>query len=772
MKRSLELASAAFLVASLASALQSPVARHEVTFNDIAPILYHRCAACHHPGGSGPFSLLAYRDARKRAAQIAAVTKSRFMPPWLPEPGYGHFADEQRLTGQQIRLIQEWSAQGAPEGKSGDLPPKPGFSGAWELGKPDLVLELPRPYILPAAGDNGRDIFRNFVVRVPVETTRYVRAIELRPSNPKIFHHANILVDRSGTSRGREREPGAGFEGMDLEIESESFDPDGYFLSWKPGSPPVPGSAGMSWRVDPGTDLVLNLHMRPDGKPEAIQVSLGLYFAPEPPTRFPMLLQLARDNAIDIPPGDNNFAVRDDFTLPLDVEVLAVYPHAHYLGKHLQGYAMLPDGTRKWLIRIGDWNLDWQGVFRYAEPLFLPKGTTVHMQWTYDNSSANVRNPNSPPRRVVAGNRATDEMSHLWLQVLPVSDSRLKVDPRLILEEAFMRHRAGSDPTDYIARYNLGSALQIMGKLDESAQEYRGVLSLRPDDPVARNSLGTVLQLQGKTDEAIQEYRKVLQVTPGYSDAEYNLGRAHLAQGKLEEAVFCFEAVLRVHPNHANAHHSIGLVFQLQGKTEEAIHEYREVLRLQPGYTDAEYNLGRALLVQGKTQPAIDSFNAVLRAHPQDPDVHHSLGLALAELGDVGQAQREIEQAVRLKPDDVESHNDLGMLLARQGKMGEAAIEFREALRLDPHDPDAHDNLGRILMEQGNLTSAVSEIQESLRLRPQNADAHNDLGIVLARQGDLAQAKAQFEEALRINPDMQTAKDNLRRLQIGLNKKK
>jgi hypothetical protein len=144
------------------------------------------------------------------------------MPPWLPEPGYGHFAGEQRLTDEQVRTIQEWVTQGAPEGTARGLPAAPKFSGNWELGKPDLILELPRPYVFPATGDKGRDVFRNFIVRVPVETTRYVRAIELRPSNPRIFHHANMLVDRQGASRRRETEPGMGFEGMDLQIESES----------------------------------------------------------------------------------------------------------------------------------------------------------------------------------------------------------------------------------------------------------------------------------------------------------------------------------------------------------------------------------------------------------------------------------------------------------------------------------------------------------------------------------------------------------------------
>ena len=175
----------------------------------------------------------------------------------------------------------------------------------------------------------------------------------------------------------------------------------------------------MAWRADPGTDLVLNVHMRPTGKPELVQPSIGLYFTGEPGTKYPMLLPLEHDGALDIPPGDADFLVSDDFVMPMDMDVLAVYPHAHYLGHLLEGYATLPDGTRKWLIRIPDWDPSWQAVYRYKEPVFLPKGTVVSMRYHYDNSAANVRNPNQPPQRVRDGNQATDEMAHLSLQVLP-----------------------------------------------------------------------------------------------------------------------------------------------------------------------------------------------------------------------------------------------------------------------------------------------------------------------------------------------------------------
>jgi tetratricopeptide (TPR) repeat protein len=683
------------------------------------------------------------------------------MPPWLPDPRYDDFAERRRLTDKEISLIQQWAAQGAVEGRSSSAAGAPNYAETWELGKPDLVLKMSKPYLLPAQAGQGRDVFRNFVLPVTVNGPRYVRAVELRPGNPKIFHHANILVDRSGTARNRETAPGAGFEGMDLEIESESFDPDGYFLSWKPGSAPSQVSPDMSWRVDPGTDLVINLHMRPDGKPEEVQLSLGLYFSDQPPTRFPMLLQLDSDRSLNIPADDREFVAQDEFSLPLDVDVLAIYPHAHYLGKTLEGYAILPGGEKRWLIRIQDWNLDWQGVFRYVKPLFLPKGSTIHMRWTYDNSVDNVRNPNRPPRRVVAGNQATDEMSHLWLQVLPMNFADLKVDPRLVLQEAMMRHRVRSNPDDYISRYNLGSALQILGKLDEAADEYRHVLRLRPIDAVARNSLGTVLRLQGKTNEAMEEYLAVLRSHPGYADAEYNVGRLFLADGKLEQASEKFNAVLRTQPWHADAHQSLGVVLQLQGKTEDALREYREVLRLRPGYADAEYNLDRALLAQGKVDESIERFHAFVRAHPEDSDAHHGLGLALADHGDIPGARVELEEAVRLKPGDVECHDDLGVILVRQGRLSEAAAQFQEAARINPADPDAHYNLGRLYADQGKLAQSISELEESLRLRPQDADVHNDLGIVLARMGRTSEAAAQFEEALRLNPGLEIARKNL-----------
>lgn len=626
-----------------------------LTFNrDIAPIIFKNCAICHHPGGSGPFSLMTSTDVKYHARQIATVTRSRYMPPWLPEPGYGKFVGERRLSVEQIETIGLWVEHGAPEGSPGDLPPPPKFNEGWQLGTPDMVVRMDRPFTLRPG---GTDVFRNFVLPIPGAATRYVRALEMLPGNKKVVHHANILIDRSGTSRrqeGKEGEPG--FGGMEIKIESERFEPQTHFLFWKPGTVATFEPEGMAWVLDKGTDLVLNMHLQPSGKPEAIQPTVGIYFTDKPPTKFPMLLQLDRDGALDIPPGEKHFVVTDDLELPLDVQILGIYPHAHYLGKDIQGYATLPDGTKQWLIWIKDWDLNWQAVFEYAKPIFLPKGATLHMRWVYDNSADNVRNPNHPPRRVVTGNRSSDEMSHLWIQVLPNKREDLKV-----LQIALMKRRLQKYPNDFEAFFNLGAVLQSMGKQEEAMDYLHQALQVRPEDATAHNNLGAALQSLGKKDEAGEQFREALKSRPDYADAHFNLGTLLLSQGQAGEAAEQFRAVLRQRPEDADS-----------------------------------YNyLGSALALQGDLAGAAMEFEHALRANPDHVGAHYNLATLLARQGDLARATAELEVAIRLDPENADLHNDFGGVLAMQGKLAEAATEFETALRLNPQHAQARENLQR-----------------------------------------------------------------------------
>jgi Tfp pilus assembly protein PilF/mono/diheme cytochrome c family protein len=561
----------------------------QITFNrDIARIIFTSCSTCHRPGEAAPFSLLNYNDVKKHAHQIAEVTRTRNMPPWLPEPQQVKFADEMRLSESQIDLIQKWVNQGATEGNPADLPPPPKFTEGWRLGTPDLILNAEKPLVLPP---EGADTYWNFIFRVPINETRWVKAVEIRPGDKRYVHHANILVDREGTSRSREARPGAGFGGMEIRIESQVFDPDSHLLFWKPGTVPYIEPEGMELRLDKGADLILNTHLQPSGKPEIIQPSVGLYFASHPATRQPMLLQLENDSKLDIPAGKKNFVVTDDFTLPVDVDLLAIYPHAHYLGKDLQAFATLPGGKKKTLIHIPRWNLNWQAVYRYADPVMLPKGATVSLRYVYDNSDENPLNPNHPPARVRAGNRSSDEMCHLWLQVLPVNFDPAQGDPRMLLQEALSRHNIEKNPADFDAHYNLAAMLQARGKLDNAAEEYQIALHLRPGDAIANNSMGSLLLAQGQADQAVPYLEAALKARPDYFDAHYNLGNAFAAQENFAAASQQFFLAVQAHPADANAEANLGSALAEQGKFVEAKLHFERALQIDPANILARENL-------------------------------------------------------------------------------------------------------------------------------------------------------------------------------------
>jgi Flp pilus assembly protein TadD len=572
----------------------------EITFNrDIAPIVFNICAKCHRPGEAGPFPLLSYDDVKSHAKQIVSVTARRFMPPWLPAPGDFAFADELRLTDEQIVLFREWYEAGEPQGEEKDLPPLPKFTEGWQLGQPDVILQASKPFALPA---KGSDQYWNFVFRAPVAKSQWVRAVEIRPGNKRLVHHANLLVDRSESARREEVAPGDGFAGMELQIESESFDPDGHFLFWKPGTLVKPEGSTMALRLDAGDDLVLNTHLQPSGKAELIQPSVGLYFTQKAATEFPVLLQLECDRQLDIPPGDKQFVVSDEFALPVDVELLAIYPHAHYLGKDLLAIALMPGGEEKTLIHIPHWDLNWQAVYRYAQPVKLPSGTTIVMRYTYDNSSSNSANPNDPPKRVAAGNRASDEMAHLWLQVLAMRRSDAgsiepvgAADPRITLEKALARHHIENNADDFEAHYNLGAMLQMQGQASDALAQFAEAQRLRPGDATVENAYGGALLAVHQIPEAIEHLSVAAKARPNYFDAHYNLGLALARREDFAGAVAEFRAAVQLSPQDANAEANLGSALAAAGDFAEAKTHLERALGINPQNTLARENLDQVL---------------------------------------------------------------------------------------------------------------------------------------------------------------------------------
>jgi tetratricopeptide (TPR) repeat protein len=561
----------------------------QVTFNrEIAPIVSKYCAPCHRAGEAGPFPLLTYEDTAKFARLIAAVTERRIMPPWLPEPGELKFAGELRLSDEQIALFKGWADAGAPQGEASDLPPPVEFTPGWQLGKPDLVLQAKKAFTLAASGS---DNYWNFIFPTDFPTTRWVKAIEIRPGEKRVVHHANILVDRLQSSRSLEKHPGDGFPGMELRIESETFDPDSHIFFWKPGSMPHVEPEDMALRLEPGNDLVLNTHLQPSGKPESVQPTIGLYFTEKPATKFPVLLELQNDKALDIPAGVSDFRVTDDFTMPVDVDLLAIYPHAHYLGKDLVATASLPDGKKQTLIHIPRWDLNWQAVFYYAEQVFLPRGTIVEMRYTYDNSQANTTNPFHPPQRIRGGNRSTDEMAHLWLQVLPREDAAKAGDARMILQEAIARHDVTRDPSDFPAQYNLGAMLQARAEVQEALRHYEAAVALRPADAIANNALGGARLSLGQAREAIPPLLQAIKGKANYFAANYNLGNAYASLGQFDEAIVHFEEAVRLKPNDSMAEANLGAALAEVGQFEQSKTHLERALKLDPRNSIAHDNL-------------------------------------------------------------------------------------------------------------------------------------------------------------------------------------
>jgi tetratricopeptide (TPR) repeat protein/mono/diheme cytochrome c family protein len=619
----------AWAAVSLATGLHAAQpAAGSVTFSkDIARVLFERCTGCHRPDGSAPFSLLTYQDARSRAAQLATVTASRTMPPWQPEPGYGAFVGSRRLSEAEIRLFRTWAGQGAPEGDPRDLPSPPTWTSEWEFGPPDLVITLP-VYQLRA---DGPDMFRNIVVPAGFSGTKYVRAWQFRPGN-RVVHHATIQMDTTGLSRRLDAgDDSPGYEGV---VALTARAPDGFFLDWAPGHRPATAVEGTAWPLDGASDLVVMLHLKPSGKPETVQASLGLYFNDKPPSRLPVMLRLTRQD-LDIAAGDRSYETADSYTLPVDVVMHTVQPHAHYLGRRFEGMAQLPDGRSVPLIQILDWNFNWQDVYHYQEPIALPAGTRVSMRIAYDNSDGNPRNPHRPPRRVGYGQQTDDEMAELWFQVL----TRSEADRVKLVKD--LRGRV----------------------LQEEIKGRRAMLSRDAANVALRDDLLVMLTEAGRLAEAADEAGRSAELQPASAAAHYNLGAALMAIGRMEQAKASFERAIAIDPDHLLALYNLAQVTDVVDRAP-AIRHVRRVLELRPGWAAAQSSLAWHL-ARGNGDERIEALAlaraAVKATGARDVSALDVLATAQAALSQFADAAATVKQALALLPAAADDTQALGL---------------------------------------------------------------------------------------------------------------
>ena len=604
----------ALATAGCAGAGHPPAPQVPITFAEVAPIFHQRCAACHRPDGVAPFPLLAYDDVRAHAQDIADAVTSRFMPPWLPEPGSIRFHGERRLTDDEIARLRQWVAAGAPEGDRERAPRPPELPSGWQLGAPDVIVRLPQPYAL-AAG--GREVFRNFVLPVPISGRRWVRAVEFRPGNRGRIHHATLFTDTTGEARRLDAlDPEPGYAGME-----GGAAPDGHFVGWSPGRQPRPLPDGLAWEIREGTDLVLQLHLMPDKVATAVQPEIGFYFASGPPRALPVFLNLTA-KTIDIPAGAAAHTVRDSYVLPADVDALTVFPHAHYLARTITVDAVLPDGRTRVLLSVPHWDFDWQDEYQYETPVRLLAGTTLRMTIVYDNSAGNRRNPNRPPRRVVWGGHSSEEMADVWLTVVPrdpsaraalVAEQSHRDLERLAAGYAF---RLTIDPEDVEAHGRLGHILVGEGRAGEALPHLEAARRRRPDAWGVLHNLGVAQTALGKYPEAVTSFRTALARNPSYAPTHQSLATTLALLGRFEESVVHYEAALALRPDDADAHNNVAVLLGRLGRADAAEAHYRAALRLQPDDVKTRMNFAALLSRFGRDDDAIEQLQTVLRTSP------------------------------------------------------------------------------------------------------------------------------------------------------------
>jgi peroxiredoxin/mono/diheme cytochrome c family protein len=407
----------------------------KVTYHrDVLPILQNHCQQCHRPGGVAPFALLNYRQAVTWAADIKDYTAARKMPPWKAVAGPA-FHNQRRLSDREIKTLAEWVDAKTPEGDPKDAPPPAKFAEGWQLGKPDLVLTPEEDFHL---GPTGPDHFRCIVLPVKLDKDVHITAVEVHPGNPRIVHHAVLLLDRSGQARklaaeerarkqlGPDRGPGYHSE-MAAELFTNFFSGPWPLLGvWAPGQVPqhVPGDLG--YYVPKGSDLVVQIHYSRSGRAEKDRTSIGLYFSKKPAPKPVEGIFIAWPIK-SIPAGAERFRVTNRIYVDRDCTVYSVFPHMHLIGKEMTVTVTPPGGKARTLIRVDDWDFNWQETYYFKKPIQIPAGTCFDIEAIYDNSSKNPNNPNNPPRTVHFGLQTSNEMAAVLMEATSDRPGRIQM---------------------------------------------------------------------------------------------------------------------------------------------------------------------------------------------------------------------------------------------------------------------------------------------------------------------------------------------------------
>ena len=544
---------------------------------DVAPIIHAKCTRCHQQEGDAPFPLETFEQVRRRASVILQVTTSGYMPPWKPSADSPALMGDRRLSREEKSLIARWVHAGAPEGRE-ETAAVFEARDAWAWGAPELIIPLPE-YVLSAGSG---DVFRNFVVRVPFHGTKYVRGFQFRPRSTAV-HHANIRIDSTPASEELDHsDPASGYEGVIL--HSAAY-PAGHFLGWTPGQA-APPTNQLAWPLAGGSFFVVQLHMQSTGRPEPVSPVLGLYFANAPPDTQPVMIRLGRQD-LKIRAGEKRFTSVDSYVIPVPVTVVALQPHAHQRARDVSLAARLPDGSRRTLLHIDDWDFRWQDHYRLATPMRLPAGTTLESVFQFDNSNDNPRNPTYPAQDVTWGWRTSDEMADIWVQVLTESDEDQKRLARLARQKATAEDAIGAEiliarePGHFNLRNDAALIYMELQQPQRALEHFAAARRLKPDAASAAFNVGIALEALGRLDAALDAYREAIRIDATYVPARLRIAALRYRQGALDDAIDHYQSAVRLTPRNAGTRCELARVLVEAGRPSDAVAQYTAALGIE-----------------------------------------------------------------------------------------------------------------------------------------------------------------------------------------------
>ena len=419
--------------------LTAPVVIHaqEITYEkDISPIVAIKCAPCHHPGGGAPFPLLTYQDVAKRVSFIKDVVETKYMPPWRADNDYVHFANDRSLSEKEIKLIIGWINNKSPQGTAVKINQSstPLITDTKYGRKPDLLLKMTDSFVVKG---NNEEQFIIFKIPFELKETANIEAVEFYSNNKKLIHHANYAVHEVA-------DPSIDIYKSSPFVDLAANDKTNfnqyipyrksitYYGGWIPGTTYEYYPKEFGWVLPKRGVILLTVHFAPTPVDENSLSGVNLFFKKSPVTRPVKVISFGSGGIgeKDITPS---FFIKPEqvktFTLDLvnpgdDFSAMYVWPHMHYIGKEFRAYAISPEGDTIRLVHIPEWDFRWQEIYRFKKLVKIPKGSRIHIEGTYDNTSQNPANPKSPPESVwsLGTMRSTDEMMTLMMVFLPYKE--------------------------------------------------------------------------------------------------------------------------------------------------------------------------------------------------------------------------------------------------------------------------------------------------------------------------------------------------------------